>query len=613
VQLLIVIHHPHTPLRPASEIAQDVAAVYDRVMGSTSRRHLHELEHTLVLLLDWPAVTLGWPAWEGEAQGDGLLATAGLPLIYAPVGEPGEVLRPDRVKRLMSSDQHASDLGWCGGAFAAALVKGDVVHLATNYLGEVPLYRAGAGGVTVWSNKAAAAAMLAGLPLTLDPEAARQLILLAHPLAERTLIAGVALEDSATRITLDARGVRRKRYLDLPRAMFDHRQPREQIVKQVVRAYEPLITLLRESGADVRLHLSGGMDSRAVAAICTRYGYRVPAVTHSTPNDEVASATRLARRLKLHYTTIPGGEGRSGGDLFEHLDAMLWQSDGQSSLKYLAGRYDLEMVRQMRYLPLEGLGGECGRGYYFAHEEDLQQLRAGALNPFEAKTLGKRLALWPRADDAAALQRELAGIIDAGRAGGVDTVSATTWFYVNQRVRRWGVARRNTGWQWIIDPLLLPCWTYLAMSADPMDQVEDRLIAATTDHAQPLLRGVPTSRQLAAAARRRRVAGNRITRTVLAWWDRRQPPPPPHVQTRTLQAVSQRLQGEIEQAAGALAPVLSPADAAGWLAATPWKYEQTELFWHAATVAAWHNRIARTTTPIRAAAASLSLPGRGLG
>jgi hypothetical protein len=75
------------------------------------------------------------------------------------------------------------------------------------------------------------------------------------------------------------------------------------------------------------------------------------------------------------------------------------------------------------------------------------------------------------------------------------------------------------------------------------------------------------------------------------------------VQTRTLQAFSGRLQGEIEQA----------ADAAGWLAATPWKYEQTELFWHAATVAAWHNRIARTTTPIRAAAASLSLPGRGLG
>ena len=102
------------------------------------------------------------------------------------------MIRPESLASYIrkATDGTSNDLAYCGGYFAAAHADCDgVVRLVTNYLGEVPLYRAEHGGVTVWSNKAAAAGMLAGIKPELDGDAAREFILLSHCLDHRTLMA----------------------------------------------------------------------------------------------------------------------------------------------------------------------------------------------------------------------------------------------------------------------------------------------------------------------------------------------------------------------------------------------------------------------------------------
>jgi len=607
VELLIVIHHPRSPIRPARELLAEVAGEYDRMMGRASTRFHYELPQTLILLLDWPCIDLNWPHWSADPPEDGLLATVGLPLIYAPVDGRPDTLRPARLKRLIAAEGTgaSADLGWCGGAFAGVLAKADgQVLLVTNYLGEVPLYRAaGDDGLVVWSNKAAAAAMLSGIELKLNTVAAREFVLLAHPLEGRTLYQGVEAEPPATCVMIDASGVRRQPYLKLPEAYFAHRVPPEEIVRRTVAGMEPVITMLRESPSDIRLHLSGGMDSRAIAAICMHHGYRPKAVTHSAPNDEVPSARRLARRIGMPYQVIAG----EGDDFFSNVSTCLWQSDGMSSLKYLSGRYDMAMIRDEKYLPLEGLGGECGRGYYFGESEATDRLGRGVVSKFLDKTLGKRAALWPSPGAVESLREDLSAIIDRYQNAGLGPCAATTCFYINQRVRRWGATRRNTGWQWIIDPLLLPCWTYYAMSADPTDQINDRLLVAIIEHAAPSIADVPTSNDFAAEARRQRVAGNRIVRTSMKIYDRLRRTPPPSVQTRTLTNHRAELIGHIRRASSLMPQFLTAEDASGWLAGQPWNYDQTELFWHTATLAMWCNQFLGQAPAIGAAAPEESI------
>lgn len=588
MELLIVIHHPHTPLRPVEELAVEVGGVYDRVMGMVGERQWLTTPHTAMILLRWRDVNLGWRHWHPNETGT--LAVVGMPLLYGPPDGPSDMVRAEKLNRWILADDHgaAAELGFCGGAFAAGhMGHGGQVRLITNYFGEVPLYRAeGKRGLTVWATKAAAAALFAGLKPKLDQQAAREMVLLGHPLENRTLWQGVETEPPGTCILIDAGGVRWKSYLNLPGAYFAFRRPPQEIVYRVIRNMEPLMLTLRQSTAPSRLHLSGGLDSRAVAALCAHWKFRPLCVTHSAPNIEAPSARRVARFFKMKHETL-SSQPPAPVDFFSQVPPALWQSDGMMSLKYLCGRYDLAMIRELRYLPIEGYGGEHGRGYYFPDHHAMHALNRGVYERLYEKLLGRRGELWPSAGTVDQLRGTVDGILERARDAGLDGCQAATWFYVSQRTRRWAVARRNTGWQWMVDPLQMPSWTYLAMSAEPKHQVDDGLMVMLLEAAREGAAFVPTALELAAAARRRRVASNRLVRAGFKLYDLARGRQVEHVQVRTLREIRHQLLELIVEAGGFLPEVISAADASRWLESQPWNHEQTELFWNTATLAAW--------------------------
>ena len=588
MELLILIHHPHTKPRPLKELLIEVAGTYDRALGSPSERRSLALSHSSILMLRWPAVDLGWPNWYPDDKGT--LVTAGMPLLYAPPGDHSEMLRPDRLAALIRAEAAgpSSDLGYCGGYFAAAYAgRDEQVRLVTNYLAEVPLYRAqGADGLTVWSTKAAAAALLAGLEPRLDERAAREFVLLSYPLENRTLWQGVETEPPATYIQIDGDGVRRGQYLHLPEAYFAHRRSPDQVAKRVITAMEPLIETLKDSGVKTRIHLSGGMDSRAVAALCAHYGYRPRCLTHNAPAEQIPSARQLAKFLRMPFDVV-GAAANDRQAFFDAAIDSLWQSDGMMSLKYLCGEYDLAMIHREGYIPIEGYGGEHGRAYYYDDEEAIAKLNKGLFESVFVKMLGGRGAMWPSAGGVDRIRTTIMGLIDSARDAGLDPVATTTWLYVNQRMRRWAVSRRNTGWQWMIDPLQMPCWTYHAMSADPRDQIRGRLVVVLTESAVRGASGVPTVPERAAAARQRRTNAGALIRGTMRVFDGIRSRPQDPVQILTLQALRRDLVQRIDIAADLMPGIVTAEIADTWLAHEPWSFNQTELFWNTATLALW--------------------------
>jgi hypothetical protein len=536
-----------------------------------------------------------------------------MPLLYAPPNDSSQMLRATKLAQLIRAggDGASKQLGYCGGYFAAAHADHEhgQLRLVTNYLAQVPLYRAqGAGGLTVWSNKVAVAAMLAGIEPKLDVRAAREFVLLSHPLENRTLWEGVTTEPPGICILIDHAGVRRKPYIDSPNWYFRHRLPFEDAPGKVVASMQPLIDTLHAATVPSRLHLSGGMDSRAVAAICARYNYRPAALTHNTPNVEVPAARRLAKALRLKYHTIDA-EMTAAPDFFARVAPSLWQSDGMMSLKHLCGHYDLAMIRDKQYIPLEGLGGACGRAYHFDDDYALTKLANGNFDTVYAKAFGNRAARWPSPGVVDTVRDTITELLDAARNNGLDPYQASTWFYVNQTMRRRAAARRSAGWQWTIDPLQMPNWTLVGMAAWPHDQTNDKLIRAVIARAAPAAARVPTVDELAQAARRRRVASNRVVRTALKVADRmsnlrrgRRRAKPPDVQQQTLELVRGELVQQIRQAGDWMQGVVSADDAHAWLNDKSWHHNQTELFWRAATLAMWCRQFLANPPAIGAAA-----------
>ncbi len=152
MELLVVISHPGQRVRSPGSIVADLRRVYDEAYESASQTHHLAFAHATVILLQWGLPGLGWNSWHKEDAGT--LVTVGLPLLYTSLAEgapeaDNSMVQPDRLARfvLNARDGLSEDLGSCGGYFAAAYAQTDgQVTLITNYLAEVPLYRASNAG-----------------------------------------------------------------------------------------------------------------------------------------------------------------------------------------------------------------------------------------------------------------------------------------------------------------------------------------------------------------------------------------------------------------------------------------------------------------------------------
>jgi hypothetical protein len=256
---------------------------------------------------------------------------------------------------------------------------------------------------------------------------------------------------------------------------------------------------LADAGQPVELSLTGGKDSRLIAAALVAAGVPVVARTHGfADHPDVVVAAEIARRLGIeHLVRTPAAPGQQV-DVLGRIRATVLVADGMLSAFENVGRPD---PAASSVVTAGGHGGELLRGGY----AETAAGRPGAAG-------GLRAALGParRAARATELLRRLTskhlGLIRRGPAAGY-VASLAPWsaalarsplhalddFYLVNRAGRWSAAARQA--YLIRERLVQPLFddrVVLAARAVPLaDRISGALSAAVLAELCPALVDVP--------------------------------------------------------------------------------------------------------------------------
>jgi hypothetical protein len=266
------------------------------------------------------------------------------------------------------------------------------------------------------------------------------------------------------------------------------------VAEGLVAAVAPL----RDAGSPVELSLTGGKDSRLIAAALVKAGVPVVARTHGfDDHPDVVVAAEIARRLGIeHVVRTPAAPGQRV-DVLGRIRATVLVADGMLSAFENVGRPD---PAASPALTAGGHGGELLRGGY---AETSGRLAAAG---------GLRRAVAParRAARSAELLRRLTtkhlGLIRRGPAAAY-AASLAPWtlrlarspmhtlddFYLVNRAGRWSAAARQA--YLLREQLVQPLFddrVVLAARAVPLaDRVSGALSAAVLAELSPALADVP--------------------------------------------------------------------------------------------------------------------------
>lgn len=207
----------------------------------------------------------------------------------------------------------------------------------------------------------------------------------------------------------------------------------------VAAALVSAVAPLREADQPVQLSLTGGKDSRLVAAALVAAGVRVVGRTHGFgDHPDVVLATRIADRLGIeHEVTTPAAPGQQT-DVLGRLRATVLVADGMLSAFENVGRPD---PPPSPTVTAGGHGGELLRGGY---AETAARQGSGAVRAARAGELLRRLTT------------RHAGLLRRGPAAGY-LASLAPWtaalargplpalddFYLTNRAGRWSAAARQ--------------------------------------------------------------------------------------------------------------------------------------------------------------------------
>ena len=453
-----------------------------------------------------------WPAWQALPSG----AAVGL---HAPLGAESAVgsasaeLAPAAlVQRLRNSPD---DLLRLTPPFvlAAADVEQDELHLLTDGLGIGRLYELKVPNGWVWSNRPVAALRFAGVPAVADELAWRRMAACDWPMGDATPYAGVECVPAATQVVVGPTGYRRNTLDLLPQVVGT---PRGDLDDQAVdEAADGLITAARSvthlwSGTPV-LSLSGGRDSRVVAASFLAAGVDVRLRTDGTISGEADTARELVARLdrKVPHQVTGGPDGKKpkvADTAGPYARARRWHdvSEGLRPAVYASNRPP-RLLPSSRKVLVSGVGGEFAHAPAYPH--DLDQLvrlpPPRRLDAF-ARSLASHFVLPHGLADhsVAAAFAQIRTVLDHAAARGVDSAKAFDWFYAAERLRRWGLAGESPG---RVMPLLTPAFLRAASTLSAAQSTTNALHDALIRRFTPAWADVPyfaaTLRQRGAARR----------------------------------------------------------------------------------------------------------------
>ena len=340
-----------------------------------------------------------------------------------------------------SHDECVTLLRWGDGSSRVShgetiWADGSLIRARTSITRVDPVYAAEVPGAVILSDRAMWAASVADRLDSLDPNLVCALLNTGFPLGDTTPWRGVrALPPDADaraasgRLTVQAGSLRPG---DSPAS-----RPHGSVAGPVASALVEAVAPLKEAGETVRLSLTGGKDSRLVAAALVTAGVPVQASTHGfDEHPDVTVAAEVAARLGIDHTvTTPAAPGQET-DVLARLRATVLVADGMLSAFENVGRVD---PHHSPALTIGGHGGELLRGGY---AETAVGRRAASIRAVEIlrRLTTKHLGLIRR-PPAAAYVASLAPWTGSVIARG--SLSMLDDFYLVNRAGRWSAAARQ--------------------------------------------------------------------------------------------------------------------------------------------------------------------------
>jgi hypothetical protein len=374
------------------------------------------------------------------------------------------------------------------------VARTSVTRIDPVYLAEVP-------GAAIVADRATWAAWTASRLDDHDPLHVCALLNSGFPLGSVTPFAGVAAVAPSTTLHLLDGAVTR------PATALHEGSAHG--ARSVAEALTAAVLPLRDAGTPVQLSLTGGKDSRLIAAALVKAGVPVVAKTHGfADHPDVVVAAEIARRLGIeHVVRTPAAPGQRV-DVLARIRATVLVADGMLSAFENVGRPD---PAASPVLTAGGHGGELLRGGYAE--------TAGRQG--QGTSAGLRAVLSParRAARSAELLRRLTtkhlGLVRRGPAAAY-AASLAPWtgqlalhplralddFYLVNRAGRWSAAARQA--YLLRERLAQPLFddrVVLAARAVPLaDRVSGALPAAVLAELNPALTDIPLAGKPAAAA-----------------------------------------------------------------------------------------------------------------
>lgn len=234
------------------------------------------------------------------------------------------------------------------GFFVAACPapEGGALHLVTDHIGSRPLYWAREAERVVFASSATE--VLARLPVLppADERGVAHHVLMGFPLQESTLWRGVQRVTPATVLTLDRSGARAERTWTM-RYVRDASTPRSlsAAVDLLKTTFLASFTRMNPEEGPFLLPLSGGMDSRLIAAALAATGKRANTVTIGGEGSlDLVLAAEVARRLGFPHRSV----------VMQPADVPGWLVDGARATDGMSYALDTHILFLLRNVADDG-------------------------------------------------------------------------------------------------------------------------------------------------------------------------------------------------------------------------------------------------------------------
>jgi asparagine synthase (glutamine-hydrolysing) len=412
------------------------------------------------------------------------------------------------------------------------------IVLLTDALGRLPLYLRRDATTVVVSREVGFGAALLGVP-EFDRLALAQSLLLVYPLGGRTLLADVERLAPASLVRIDpaARSASIDVLHDFDFGARENGATQARVDALVDRFTRACAARAGQGGAPTVVALSGGLDSRAVAAGLGGAGIRVTAATrhgggaHDEADARVAGEVARALDLPWQRLDVPAP---AGSDALELLQL-------KAGLNPLGMAFTVPFLRELaeRFGPATVLAtGDGG-------DKALPDLRPAVplptLDDLVAYVVG-RAPLFPLAVVGALTGVSAADVVEDVRtrlASYPEARMSDRWihFLVHERAMKWLFEGedRNRAWVWSVAPFwALPFFT-LAMRAPDGEKAHYELYLRFLARLSPAAArvrnanwGMPAVSLAARAYLRGAAAFQRLPAAVRAAARRFRPDPPPH-------------------------------------------------------------------------------------